>query len=550
MFSTRLKGWGWVGGLAWLCAAVFFYRLGRPGLMDPDEGRYAEIAREMLASGDFLTPTLNFLPYLEKPPLVYWLTAASFHLFGLQEWAARLVPAVSAWGGVLAVFWLGRRLGNVQTGFWAALITATSAGYVILGRILTLDMTLTCFLTWGLALAYQAWRTGQGRYLFLAYGAWGLGVLVKGPVALVLPGLIFLTWLLLERAWRHWPRFWHPGGAVLLALLVLPWYLLVAWHNPEFWRYFFWEEHVQRFLTPRIHAGQPVYFYVGVVVVGLLPWTFLLPWALSRPPAMAPEGPTAADRRFLLTWFAVVFVFFSLARAKLFPYLLPGLPPLALLLGQALAGSGAVEVPNPRVWRAVLVMWLLVAAGLLAFSALLPWLHPSLGARAALLMPYLRAGGVLLVLLPFILLVGPPRLGWIRPILASGALALALLIMLGVERLAVERSPRDLARLIIAQRQADTVIVGYQMYSQALSFYTGQPLYLYGIRGELAFGLGQRPGNPYYLGTSSALTTFLQQHSDVMMIISEEQLQDRQGIFPQPVKVLGRWRQYLLIRNH
>ena len=242
-----------------LCCFLFIFRLGVPGLMDPDEGRYAEIAREMLVLGDFITPHLNFLPYLEKPPLVYWLTAVSLKVGGLNEWAARFIPALSALAGIMAVYWLAARLWGPKDAFLAGLITATSSGYVLLGRLLTLDMTLTACLTWGIALTYLALRNQQRRYLPWAYLALGLGVLAKGPVALVLPALIFLTWFGVRGQWRQVFQLWHTGGALILAVVVLPWYILVAWRNPEFLSYFFFQEHLQRFLAPRVHGGQPVY---------------------------------------------------------------------------------------------------------------------------------------------------------------------------------------------------------------------------------------------------------------------------------------------------
>jgi len=532
-----------------LAGTLFLWRLGVPGLMDPDEGRYAEIAREMLASGNFITPQLNFLPYLEKPPLVYWLTALSLQVGGNTEAAARLVPALSALAGLGAVYWLANRLWDPDTALLAGLITATSSGYFLLGRILTLDMTLTCCLTWGLALTWVAWRHGSRCSLFWAYVALGLGVLAKGPVAVVLPALIFLTWLVLEGQWRQWRRLWHPGGAALSLLLVLPWYLLVAWQNPEFVRYFFWEEHVQRFLTPRIHAGQPVYFYLGVVLVGLLPWTFLLPWAWSAAKAAETDSLAAADRRFLLVWFGVIFVFFSLARAKLFPYLLPGLPPLALLTARALAGPNFAAHWQSRTWRWTVRIWLLLALAVLLALALLPWAAPQTWVRLAFLAPYPAAGGLVLAALPLLLLFAASSPRRLRLYLISGALIFNLILILGVERVAEYRSPRPLARLIKQHWQADSVIVGYQAYSQAISFYTGQSLYLFGLRGELDWGLRQRPDTPYYFSTLAQVSAFLQRHPNFFVMIDPENFQIFQTIHPYPVKVLARWQKYLLLRN-
>ena len=176
---------------------LFFYRLGAPGLMDPDEGRYAEIAREFFVRGDWLIPHLNLLPYLEKPPLVYWLTALGFKVLGYTEVAARLPSAVSALAGVFLAYGLGRALWGPGPGVLGALVLATTAGYVALGRILTLDMTFALWLNLGIGLGYLALSRGQARLWPWAYLALALAVLTKGPVALVLAGLVWVVWVLL-----------------------------------------------------------------------------------------------------------------------------------------------------------------------------------------------------------------------------------------------------------------------------------------------------------------------------------------------------------------
>lgn len=530
-----------------LCCFLFFFRLGSPGLMDPDEGRYAEIAREMLVSGDFLTPQLNFLPYLEKPPLVYWLTAISLHWGGLNEWAARLIPALSALGGVMAVYWLASHLWGPGTGFLAGMVTATSSGYFLLGRILILDMTLTCFMTWGMALGYLALRNQRRSYLPWAYLAVGLAVLAKGPVGLVLPGLIFLTWLGLQRRWREVLDLWHAGGAVILAMVVLPWYILVAWHNPDFLDYFFFQEHIQRFLAPRVHAGQPVYFYLGVLAAGFLPWVFFLPWAWRASKAEADSPEDSRDRLFLFVWFGVIFLFFSLARAKLFPYLLPGLPPVAMLVARGLAGSPASETSDSPGWRWTLQVWLGLA--LLTFGALMvvAAFFPTLWERLAFISPYPAVFSLALAIPPILLLTGLLPFSRRQYLLVGSALILNLLLIFAVERVAEIRSPKPLAQVINSHQQADRIILGFQHYSQTLSFYTGQPWYLFQKRGELEFGLQQRPENPYYLHWPAQLPVLLGQHPGSMVIINRDNLKIFQGMYTGPITVLAQWKNYLLI---
>lgn len=532
-----------------LCCALFFGRLGVPGLTDPDEGRYAEIAREMLVTGDYLTPHLNFLPYLEKPPLVYWLTAASLKLGGQNEFAARAIPAVSAVGGVLAVFWLAGTLWGPRTGFWAGLITATSSGYFLLARLLTLDMSLTCFLTWAMALAYVAVRNQKRRYLWWAYLAMGLAVMTKGPVGVALPALIFFIWFAIQKRWWDFRQLWHPGGGLILAVVVLPWYILVGLRNPEFWNFFLVHENLQRFLAPQVHAGQPFYFYLGVLAAGFLPWIFLLPWAWQAAVPASPPPEAGRDRLFLGIWFAVIFGFFSLARAKLFPYLLPGLPPLALLVARALAGGPDAGHFHTAAWRWTLGVWFFLALlGLLALAAVtiffpVPW-EP-----LAPFAPYPLAYCLILALSAIALLAQPPT-STSRPyVLLISALLLSLVLLGAWEKVAASRSPRPLAQVIKSHWHADDILVGFQHYSQAVSFYTGQPFYLFQTRGELEFGLQQEPQNPYYLHWPAQLPELLQRHPNFFVLITPENVKFFQTLYTGPLRYLDQWKNYLLIGN-
>jgi 4-amino-4-deoxy-L-arabinose transferase-like glycosyltransferase len=532
-----------------LCCALFFGRLGVPGLTDPDEGRYAEIAREMLVTGDYLTPHLNFLPYLEKPPLVYWLTAASLKLGGQNEFAARAIPAVSAVGGVLAVFWLAGTLWGPRTGFWAGLITATSSGYFLLARLLTLDMSLTCFLTWAMALAYVAVRNQKRRYLWWAYLAMGLAVMTKGPVGVALPALIFFIWFAIQKRWWDFRQLWHPGGGLILAVVVLPWYILVGLRNPEFWNFFLVHENLQRFLAPQVHAGQPFYFYLGVLAAGFLPWIFLLPWAWQAQVSASSPLEAGRDRLFLGIWFAVIFGFFSLARAKLFPYLLPGLPPLALLVARALAGGPDAGHFHTAAWRWTLGVWFFLALlGLLALAAVtiffpVPW-EP-----LAPFAPYPLAYCLILALSAIALLAQPPT-STSRPyVLLISALLLSLVLLGAWEKVAASRSPRPLAQVIKSHWHADDILVGFQHYSQAVSFYTGQPFYLFQTRGELEFGLQQEPQNPYYLHWPAQLPELLQRHPNFFVLITPENVKFFQTLYTGPLRYLDQWKNYLLIGN-
>lgn len=533
-----------------LAAGLLFFRLGVPGLMDPDEGRYAEIAREMWVSADWITPHLNQVKYLEKPPLVYWLTSLSLAALGKTETAARLVPALCALGGTLAVYGFGRVMFNPQAALMAAAVLLTSVGYVIMGRLLTLDMPLTCFLTLGVGLAYLALSRDRRAYLPWAYLSLALALLTKGLVALVLPGLIFGAWALARRDWQILLRLWDFRGSLILLLVGLPWFVLVSIDNPEFLKYFFFQEHVERYLTSYSHHGEPGYYFVGILTVGLLPWTFLLPWGLGQ--GLSPKSPIdRQDTLFLGLWAGVVLLFFSLSRAKLAPYILPALPPLALLLGRAVDGGG--QGPglglNSRGINWSLLLWLgLGLAMVLIFLALMASWSQKLS-KLDFLSPYPLIGLIILAVTPALTLAcrGWPRARWVM--LLIGAVALNSTVILGMERVAGQRSGRALAQVINANWQPGEALIGYRVYLQSLEFYTGQDFFLYNIKGELKFGSQHTPGVDLFLEQPAALRKLVQQRPRVYLLVQDEDWPEVQNLFPQQFQVLSVWRKGLLVAN-
>src|SRR5579885_3489419 len=343
-------GWFWAGlaFLAVLAGALLLTGLSYP-LYEPDEGRYAEIGREMLASGNWVVLMLNNTPHHDKPPMFGWLVAGIFGLFGVQEWAARLVPAGAALLTVLLLYVVGARSVGTRAAFLAALALTLTVGFVVAARILTIDSVLTLFVTASLMTALEAVRGQRLRWgWWLASAACcGLGLLTKGPVALVLLGPPVAAHAWLQRlpgrpAWRHWAAYLGLAGAV-----ALPWYVTAAVTAPDFAREFIVKHHLQRFFSGTEHPG-PFWYYAPVLVVGGLPWS-LLAWPLARFLwSRSPEVRALRSRPmgFFLLWAGWCVLFFSLSRGKLPLYVLPAAPALALLTGcylrHALARAGAV----------------------------------------------------------------------------------------------------------------------------------------------------------------------------------------------------------------
>jgi 4-amino-4-deoxy-L-arabinose transferase-like glycosyltransferase len=337
-------------------------------LLEPDEGRYAEIPREMLERGEWIVPYLNGEPYLDKPPLVYWGVMLSYRALGVRDWSARLIPAVALHGSVLLIYLLGRRSLGERAAFLGAALLSLAPGFMAMGRLLTLDGLLTLCVTASVLSAFEAVRGERFRWGWWAAAgvACGLGILTKGPVALLL--LVPPIWLygrLTQRSGPGW-RAWF--GLLFISLgVALPWYVGVCVRMPEFAQYFLWEHNVMRFLAPFDHL-QPVWYYGPVLLVGLLPGSLLvfpflkfLLWGGQRPAGSREVG-------FMTLAAGWCVLFFTLSGCKLPTYVLPAFPMICLALGWYLATSA---------WRGA---WWVRGGGIFAYvflalvnHAALPW---------------------------------------------------------------------------------------------------------------------------------------------------------------------------------
>ncbi|HEX9023662.1 MAG TPA: glycosyltransferase family 39 protein, partial [Geobacteraceae bacterium] len=337
--------------LAIFLGIAFFQYLGRIPLMEPDEGRYAEIPREMLERGDFITPFLNYVKYFEKPPLHYWLNALSFSIFGQNEFAARFPGALMGLLTCLITYYAGRQLFCRRSGLFAALILGTSTGFLLQARIDITDLTLTCTLSASLLffiLAAREQGSRKGLYYHLFYLCAALAVLAKGLIGIIFPGAIIFLHLAFTRNWRLLREMRPATGIPLFLLVAAPWFVAVSLKNPEFARFFFIHEHFERFLT-KVHGRyQPFWYFVPVLAGTMLPWSFFIPSAFKGIWRGRLSGDGQA-RLYLAIWALFIFIFFSKSDSKLIPYILPVFPPLALLMGSAFSRSMDAVVQGIRI---------------------------------------------------------------------------------------------------------------------------------------------------------------------------------------------------------
>ena len=311
---------------------IYLLPLGMRPLAIPDETRYGEIPREMLQTGNWADPHLVGLRYFEKPPLGYWLNAISLSVFGETNFAIRLPMALSTGLTAWFIWLLLVRLGYAQRiALGAATVYLGMTEVLVVGTIAVLDSPFTLFLTGAMVLFYlgaQDQDTRRRRLYLLASGiCFGLAFLAKGFLALVLPGMVLFVYALLQRRYR---LLWT---AVLVALIgvvtILPWAVIVQIREADFWRYFFWEEHIRRFLEPNAQHPEPIYFFVMYLPVMMFPWLTYVPAAIAG----LRQAPLAKDLlRYLLLWCLLPFVFFSISRGKLTTYVLPVFAPAAILM--------------------------------------------------------------------------------------------------------------------------------------------------------------------------------------------------------------------------
>jgi 4-amino-4-deoxy-L-arabinose transferase-like glycosyltransferase len=496
-------------GVLTMAMLLYFTGLGSHPLLDPDEGRYAEIPREMLESGDFITPRLNYVKYFEKPPLYYWLTAGSMAVFGQKEWAVRLVPAVAGFLTLLLIMGLGKRIFDGPTGVLGAWIYLTSVIPMALARLPIIDGVFSMFLTatWGAwYLGYKA-DTKQSRRVWycISWACLGLAVMTKGIAAIALTGLIAGGFILCRRDWRALLSFeWMPG-LLIFALIVVPWHWAVASRNPGFFHFYIVEQHFAR-LVSQEHA-KPFWFFFVIFPFGMLLWTGVFFPALTQSlhkvvnAIRLPRGDGGHGEAvlFLVIWVVAVIGLFSLSTCKLIPYILPAYPAMALLMAHFIRGREQLT-RSVRWGTAILAILLLVCVWVLMPLAMrqntlpISQLVPAIRVGQAGLI----SGGILLLLSLFKRRLVPFATGFAIVLLFPAMLMI-------VPSVANYRKVGGFIKAMPSPLPLEIRTAEWHNYDQALSFYTGRRTILVDEISELAYGSSQGDQEDYFLTGEESL---------------------------------------------
>ena len=347
-------------------AVVWFATIGTRALISPDEGRYVSLLLEMLHSGDWITPRLNDLLYFEKPPLQYWIGALFFKLLGVNEFAARLWPALAGFLTLLLVGFTGARLWDRETGIRASAIAASMVWVIGNSHFLTLDAGLTLFMTLSLSAVLlgqfaTSSRSQRRKWVWIAWASMAGAVLSKDLIGILIPGAMLLMSSLWRRDFTLWRGMHWLSGLLIFFLLAAPWFVLVSMRNPGFAEFFFIHEHFARYLTTVHHREGVWWYYIPLLLVGLLPWSGGLPW-LFRTGDAATAARSICIHELLITWVVFILVFFSVSDSKLPSYILPAFPALALMFSVQLGRTSTAALRWHLLVPALVGMLMLAAS--------------------------------------------------------------------------------------------------------------------------------------------------------------------------------------------
>ena len=468
-----------------MTVVVLFLHLGSAPLFEPDEGRNAEKAREILVLNDWITPHENFHAVLDKPIFFYWLIALAYKIFGISEWAARLPSALAALSCIGVIYWFVRRRWDLWAAQWSGLILLTSLGFFVLARVVIFDMNLTLFLALALCAFYEGAHandlTKRRIFCLLLYASLAIATLIKGLIGFVLPGMVIFFYLMITKQWFLLLRIYLIPGVILFLVVVVPWYLTVDAFNPDYLRYYFWDEHFGRFTSIEFNRSEPWYYFIWVGMVGFFPWTLLLPFLAGRY-----RKNTFDDKTIFITlWCVLPFLFFSASDSKLPHYILPVLPALSILTAVALTDRYATS--GPRVNFALSLVAL--AQGLTTLYIVLGsvWpaiLAPAIRASVADNAHFLRGYSAAIIAFVFFLMAQSRQ-----RLLSMGQLYLfhsvsVLLFLIFFTHIVVlaapERSALPLAKLIVSRLTPATQVVFFDTYQAGMAFYlrTEKPIWV------------------------------------------------------------------------
>lgn len=536
--------------LTLLIGTLFGATLGNYPLSAPDAARYAEIPREMVVTGDYITPHLNYIKYFEKPPLFYWMQSAAIKTFGVNEFAVDFSNALLGLLSCLLVYFAGRSLFGRLSGLFASMVLATSTLFFAMTQLTTLDLALTFFLSAGLLCFILANQKPLGMVrdslLMLMYVLFALAVMTKGLIGIVFPLLIIFAYVLIFNEWRNLKTYRIVSGLILFLLIALPWHILVQLRNPEFWHFYFVEQHFLRYLTPYAGREQPWWFFIAVAAGGFFPWILYLPQSLVNScPKHWQEIKQAKPTLFLLLWIIIVLVFYTFSNSKLIPYILPIFPPLALIVGKYLGSIWNTPKQTALTPGFYLICILSLAIGVVALGAIV-----TLNFKTLLITrDSLAITGMLLILASIVAIIV-----YLHNMITKGLVVYTIIFALALAStcpmlpIANNHSIKPLALTIKQKIQPNDEVMSYATYYQDLPFYLGRRVTVVNYKGELEFGTAHQDTSDWMIDEKTFWQRW-QGKKKIYMVLSKSNYEALNKSLPNKLTVLSEGLRDVVVSN-
>lgn len=478
-------------------ALLWFGTLNYRHLIPSDEGRYAEIAREMLVTGDWVTPRYNGYKYFEKPPLQIWATATAFNIFGVGDWQARLWTALTGFLTIVFIGFTGARIYCARAGWLAAVALASSPMWVIGGHINSLDMGLSAFLVAALCSLLLAQTSSNKTYsrnwMWACWAFMALATLSKGVIGVAIPGMVFAVYSITAWDWKIWKRLHIISGSILFLAITAPWFVLIAQRNPEFLEFFFIHEHLQRFTQTAHSRTGPIYFFLPLLLLGFLPWIAQVPGAIAQ--TWRERNREFSSGWLLTCWFVVILGFFSISQSKLPGYIIPLFPALALIVGSQLdrnlGSSNSLSLP----WQLQTSFFVILGGiGFFFLGEVSKQSRPDEIESYAQYTYWIIAALIALISCSLLALMQSKRNGLSSITSFAGGLFLCALIAgTGHETLGRAVSGIDLVEQVKADIPQKTNFYSVRILDHTVPFYLGRTMTMVEFPDELEFGVKQEP---------------------------------------------------------
>lgn len=511
--------------------------MGDYSLKEPDEGRYAEIPREMVETGDYIVPHLNYVRYFEKPPLLYWSVAISYKLFGVSEWSFRFANAAFAFLTVLFLYFFARKWFNKESALFSCLILISSFGFFSMARIVTTDMCFSFLLFTSLLCFYDFYRNKRPVVLYLFYALAGLATLAKGPAAVILLGSTILIFLITEKKLSFLKELKWLKGSAIYTCIVIPWIIAISLREKEFLYFFIIDQHILRFATTQHKRSGPLYYFLPILIGGMFPWSFFIPRSIIN-------LWQKRELRLFIIWSAVVFGFFSISGSKLPPYILPIFPALSLILGLFFyenRNNYAGRTKEIILYAAILAVFCLPVF-LRIYQPFLEWLWtisedaPEIAAK----LKFFSIGVSILsaVTLCLFCLKKFTRYRAIFLILLGFSFSFVCMIMgFNVNTIDRLKTSKELAMAANQRNGTFDYLVNYDVYEQTFLFYTKSRVILANHRGELEMGSKYDDAKGYFVSETDFIK-LLSSDKKVLFVTKENKINRLREMIPRRIETI------------